>query len=267
VRELESISDGAPSTSDTTVDWTGDPTTVAVGGLASGTVVSGMTLSQLLYEITHPFVAPTLSMIISDDAGTFAKNTTKSISTINLTSSGGSVGAFANAGNPITLYNNGTVINSSAYTVTINSATSATITFHTPIALDGTVDTTINVTVSVNSHLVSVSKSYTFVITGYTVYYGGSSTNTLTAADITAGTSASLSAKAEMDYKFTISNGYSFMAYPASWGELSTILDQNGFNITSDYTLSQVTINSTSYNVYVSADPSTISNFTIKFQF
>ena len=61
------------------------------------------------------------------------------------------------------------------------------------------------------------------------------------------------------------------IAYPASYGNISTIIDPNGFDITGSFTKSQVAVTandstSQTYNVYVSS-ANTNSNFKVSFNF
>ena len=55
---------------DNMIDWE-DPFTVPFAGLPVGYVAKDMSLKELLYEATHPFVAPTIGLSISEAAGTF----------------------------------------------------------------------------------------------------------------------------------------------------------------------------------------------------
>lgn len=54
-------------------------------------------------------------------------------------------------------------------------------------------------------------------------------------------------------------------AYPASYGDLTSIKDKNGFDGIGGYTKSTVAINSINYNVYVQKVPATVSNGTFIF--
>lgn len=248
---------------ETTIDWTGDPTTVNLGGVLAGSVVTGKTSEQLLYDITHPFVAPTLSMNISDIGGIFQKNTTKNITSISLTSSGGSVGAFKDK--TVQLFNNNVVIDPAVYNIVFTSDISATVTFKTPIVLDGTVDTTIKVNVTIKGNNLTVSKAFVFV---NPIYYGVSSVNT--GLDATLASSALLKdikTKTNLSYAYTASNAYSYVLYDKSWGQLTSIIDQNNFNITNSYNIETITIGGIDYYLYIAKSPSTVNNFTIKFNF
>ena len=245
------------------LDWTGDPTTVAVGGLGAGSIVKDKTTSQLLYDLTHPFVSPTLSMSIIDIAGLFEKKTVKSISSIGLTSIGGSEGAFKRG--TIQLMSNNIIIDSANYTIIINNDTSATITFTTPIILDGTLDVVIKANVIIAGNTISASKSYNFV---NPIYYGVSNINTgLVITSLVSTSFKEVKAKSTLSHSYTASNAYSYILYDKAWGQLASIIDPNNFNITSSYSMQEVTVNDVIYYLYIAKVPSSIDNFTIKFNF
>ena len=50
-------------------------------------------------------------------------------------------------------------------------------------------------------------------------------------------------------------------AYPSSFGNLTSIKDDNGFNYINSYTLSTVNMDEITYNVYTLTDPTTITSF------
>lgn len=250
-------------TDEVKLDWSTAPTTVTVGGLGVGSIVKDKSPSDLLYDITHPFVAPNLSMNIIDAAGLFEKKTVKSISSIGLTSVGGSEGAFKRG--TIQLFANNVLIDPTTYTAVINNDTSATITFVVPLLLDGTVDAVIKVNVIIAGNTISVSKSYNFV---NAIYYGVSSINT--GLDIGALVSSGfkeIKAKSTLSHSYTASNAYTYILYDKAWGLLNSIIDPNGFNITSSYDNQEVNINGVAYYLYIAKTPSTISSFNIKFNF
>lgn len=76
--------------------------------------------------------------------------------------------------------------------------------------------------------------TYTFV---YPYYYGAGAVG-LTAAQVAALTKDVISSDSNVNYGFTSSNGdVYYMAYPASYGPLTSILDENGFETFADWTL------------------------------
>lgn len=108
---------------------------------------------------------------------------------------------------------------------------------------------------------VFVSKTMTFI---QAYFYGKSATSTI--ADFT-GLTKSVTAKGQKQFKFTTNNEYMVMAYDSAYGNLSSILDSNGFETISGWTKSTLTVNGFSYYVYVSNSPTTDTNaqFTFKY--
>ena len=108
---------------------------------------------------------------------------------------------------------------------------------------------------------VTASKTVNFI---QAYYYGKSATSTI--SDFT-GLTKSVTAKGEKKFSFTTNNEYMVMAYDASYGNLKTILDPNGFDVTSGWTKSSLTVGGLNYFVYISNDPTTDTNaqFTFKY--
>ena len=108
---------------------------------------------------------------------------------------------------------------------------------------------------------VSKSISYTFVNPYYT---GVSTTGTLTETDVTALTKKVV-VKGTQTVNYTTSQSYMVFAYPSSYGAISSVIDQNGFNVTDSFVRKTVTVNGVNYYVYVSNKCS--GSYTIKFNY
>ena len=95
-------------------------------------------------------------------------------------------------------------------------------------------------------------------------YYGKSATTTV--SDFT-GLTKSVTAKGQKQFKFTTNNEHMVIAYDSSYGNLSSILDPNGFETISGWTKSTLTVGGFSYFVYVanSATTDTNAQFTFKY--
>lgn len=119
--------------------------------------------------------------------------------------------------------------------------------------------------------------SYEFI---YGFFKGTSATVPEASADVKALT-LDLTKKAKKEYTFTASNQYLSVAYPASYGNLTKITDQNGFaNLDAwNKTVVAVSMNvwddtegdyvatDVNYNVYTTNDKITCSNFKYTFEF
>ncbi len=95
-------------------------------------------------------------------------------------------------------------------------------------------------------------------------YYGKSATTTV--SDFS-GLTKSVTAKGQKQFKFTTNNEHMVMAYDSSYGNLTSILDPNGFETISGWTKSSLTVGGFSYYVYVanSATTDTNAQFTFKY--
>lgn len=107
----------------------------------------------------------------------------------------------------------------------------------------------------------TASKTMNFILP---YYYGAS--NSSTVSNFT-GLTSNVSAKGQKTFKFTTNNQYMVMAYDSSYGNLSSILDSNGFETISGWTKSTLTVDGFSYYVYVanSATTDTNASFTFKY--
>lgn len=108
---------------------------------------------------------------------------------------------------------------------------------------------------------VSGSKTLNFI---QPYYYGKSASPTI--SDFT-GLTESVTAKGQKTFNYTTNNEYMVFAYDSSYGNLKTILDGNGFDVTGGWTKNTLTVGGFSYFVYVSNSPTTDTNapFTFKY--
>lgn len=96
--------------------------------------------------------------------------------------------------------------------------------------------------------------------------YGVSSTATIT--DFTGLTEDLTTKKANKEsYKFTTVVQHPVIAYDSAYGDLASILDQNGFETISGWTASTLTVDGQSYKVYVHNNATTDTNASYKFYF
>ena len=140
---------------------------------------------------------------------------------------------------------------------TLADETVRTATYDTDI----TTNKTFTLSASDGKNNVSKSVSYTFVSP---YYVGVSSTDTLTETDITALTKK-VETKGNKTINYTTSQSYMVFSYPSSYGAISSIIDQNGFNVTDSFVRSTVTVNSVDYYVYCSNQCS--GTYTMKFNY
>ena len=126
---------------------------------------------------------------------------------------------------------------------------------------DITANKTFTLAANDGTNNVSKSISYTFVSP---YYVGVSTTGTLTESDVTALTKK-VETKGSKTINYTTSQSYMVFAYPSSYGAVSSVIDQNGFNVTSSFVQSTVAINGVNYYVYCSNQCS--GSYTMKFNY
>lgn len=125
-----------------------------------------------------------------------------------------------------------------------------------------TSDTTFKVEVYDGRTTITKLLEYKFI---NPMYYGMLSTSNPTESDIT-GLTKLVEVKGNKTLSFTDVNKRATFAYPASYGNLQKIEDQNTFDNTSGFTKSTVTINGVAYNVYQSGS-ATLNGFKYTFKF
>lgn len=222
---------------------------VEVGGVGSGkTFAKGTKLETILENILVKYLAPTVSLSISPATTVYKKGS--SIASVTMTAT------VTKKSNPITaveFYVGGVLVD------TQTGATGGTFTYTRTTAI--TSDTTFKVIVRDGTSSPEASKSVVFV---NPYYYGASSSATVTD---TTGLSELVETKGNKTKAYTLSNEYAVFMYPASYGNLKSILDPNNFENLADFNKSTATIDSVSYNVYVSKNPITCTNFNYTFKY
>ena len=106
-----------------------------------------------------------------------------------------------------------------------------------------------------------VTKTIDFILP---FHYGVSDSPTITDFD---GLTKDLKKKGDKSYKFTTDNQHMVVAYDASYGNLKSIIDPNGFEVISGWNVSELEVNGQTYKVYVAEYATTASNNTFTFKF
>ena len=249
-----------------TLDWT-EPTTEAVGGIEVGYVppVDGISVKEFLYNMTHPFVYPTISMQLETADGVFEKNTSKTLSKIVLTSTDGTKVAFEE-NNP-SIFVAGVQLTDPTDKVTISvDKKTYTRELASPIVMNGTVDKKVVAKVELNGKEISTEKSYEFI---YPFYAASLTGNIVSEYNNTLFVDSNkiLTKKSNQVVSYTHANKVMAFAYPSEYGALSKIADQNGFDITSTFSATTYMNGSVSYRVYCATTPNTLSGFNVTFKF
>ena len=249
-----------------TLDWT-EPTTEAVGGIEVGYVppVDGISVKEFLYNMTHPFVYPTISMQLETADGVFEKNTSKTLSKIVLTSTDGTKVAFEE-NNP-SIFVAGVQLTDPTDKVTISvDKKTYTRELASPIVMNGTADKKVVAKVELNGKEISTEKSYEFIYPFYAASLTGNIISEYNNA-LFINDSKILTKKSNQVVSYTHANKVMAFAYPSEYGALSKIVDQNGFDITGTFSATTFMYGSVSFRVYCTTTPNTLSGFNVTFKF
>lgn len=228
--------------------------TQAVGGIAVGKTYNNASITEVIDNLINPYKAPSITSFTASNTGVKKKGTSVAsvVMTVKVTKN-------TKAVTQIRFYVGNTVVETVTSGVGEGGTFSYTYTPQTAI----TTDTTFKADVTDGTQSVTSSTvSLTFV----NPYYYGVTNSDITAEVVVALTEL-VQAKGNKELNYTATAQHGVFAYPASYGNLSHILDPNGYENISGWTKSNVTIGEVSYNVYRSDDALTCSNFKYRFQY
>ena len=236
----------------------------AIGGIPANTTLTDKTCIEVLEMMLFPYTKPVISSVTLNrtPSGTvYEKGTTVSINSIST-----AIQKKSEAITKVQFYVNNTMENE--ITTGVANGGTFTYTLTTAISITDTITNTyVQVKVEDGKSLVTAnSLALTFV---YPYYHGSIADGTVVNDAVIQGLTKDVSIKGTKTYNYNTSNSCMVIAYPASYGNIRTIIDPNGFDITGSFTKSQVAVTandstSQTYNVYVSS-ASTNSNFAVKF--
>lgn len=232
-----------------TIYTNSEPLLNDVGGIKASAHTEGFNnvpISDLITELLYPYTAPVIN--------SFTLNPTASVKKkgvpVTLTSASVKVTKKSKAISSLDLYRGTALLKS----VRGNSVTSTgtTITFSDiNDTLDGNTDTTYTVKVSEENgtqNVVTKSATYTFVSP---YYYGVINKDSEITEALVTGLSEKVESKGSKTLSYTTTTEQcSVLAYPASYGNLASIKDPNGF--TQTWAKYEILINNVAYLVYVS---------------
>ena len=95
-------------------------------------------------------------------------------------------------------------------------------------------------------------------------YYGKNSIQTIS---MLSSLTSVLDTKKDLTLKFTADDEYLVLVYDSAYGNLSKIYDQNKFDNTTSWTKSTLTNGGFTYNVYVTNNKVTCTDFGYEFKF
>ena len=200
----------------------------ALGGIAAGTNLNGLTTHEVLKKLLYPYVDASIgNATASPNGGTYEKGVTKTITQVSIT--------VTKKSEPITsvaLYNGSNLIQEKTGDDVKNGGT---ITF-TGLSIKVTANggkLTVKVTYpDANGDAKTVSKetgAFTF-ISPY--FYGVCGAAATINADLILGLTKDLTAKGTKTYSYTTNAQRMVIAYPSSYGKIKLVKDGNGLDNT-----------------------------------
>ena len=223
------------------------PSTVSVGGIPLGYTTTGISLVELIDNMLHPYKAPGISLSISPNTTLYELGATINTLTLRVSVTQGSKDVTS----VVLLKNGATLLSSTSNISTTDSNIKSNVTYGSYVT-DGTT--------RVNSNNISIN----FI---NPIYIG--SLSDVNATNIKAMTKKIVNVS-NQSYTYNITNKRMCIAVPSGWN-LKTIIDPNGFDITSSFTTTNTNIYcldgiTRAYTIYYSGFTSQ-SNFTVKFNF
>ena len=220
-------------------------TNIEVGGIKSGTLLgTGLTFNEYVRMVHVTYLAPGVTLTITPSTTLYKVGTTVTglVAKVTVTKKSEDITKIEFLVNDVI-----------KETVTTDVANGGTFNYTVE---DFSTDTTIKAIVYDTSSNVPKTSTVKFV----NPYYCGT-TDDIPTADTVVVLTELVESKGSKTRTITCSNKHVVIAYPASYGKLTSILDGNGFENLTDYTNIQETINDVSYEIYYTTGKKTLTNF------
>lgn len=232
----------------------------ALGGIAAGADLNGLTVREILAKLLYPYVEPVISATGTPNGGTYEKGDNKEITNVRV--------AVTKKSEKITKVE------------VFDGATSLGV-LEEGVATGGTFNFTVSVPVnSVNKQLTAKvtdasgkvksanTGAFNFV---YPYYVGVIAEDAVIDEALVKGLTKKVEAKGTKTIAYTCNNEKMVFAYPKTYGALKTIMDPNNFDVTGTFTAIEVSVTGLDgtaqpYYVYVNG-ASTVENFNMKFSY
>lgn len=236
------------------------PTLNTVGGIVAGSTFSKRTMQNMFDQLLYPYLSPTISLAINPSPGTI-REFGNPVTSVNLSAT---TVRKTNDITAVSFYRNGSLINSVASPLVAGGV-------ETYVDTNSVTTNGISFTASVNDGsqtITSGTLAYSFVYP----FYSGAGAENLTGSQIRSTLTPIIKNQSNTVSVTSPNSQVFYLAYPNSLPALTSILDQNGFETISDYTVRSVSIvgldgTSQSYKVYEFNNPTTQTNFTNTFKF
>lgn len=237
------------------------PVVQAHGGVPVGQTFNKMPVNEVLDMILYPWIAPAVSCQVRtpSNGGTVEKGSTQNVTSIRV-----SVTKKSHNITKVEIFNGSVSLGSK----TDNVANGGTFDFSVTQAVTANTTFQAKVTDASGKTTTANSGAFTFV---YPYYHGAVAATGAITQDTVKGLTKLVQSKGNKSLNFTCTNQRICFAYPAAYGDIKTIKDQNNFDVTGTFAKSVVSVTGLDgtpqdYNVYVNS-PSTVSGFGMTFSY
>jgi len=221
-----------------------------VGGVESGTTIEeGTPLADVFKDVLVSYIPPTIELSLDPSTAVYSVGDT--IESLSL------VVSLTDNSEPLTvlkLYRDSELI----HTVDAGIFKGGIFTYPYTIPINS--DTIFTATVTDGRETVSDVKTITFI---HPYFYGVSDTNTFDNFDtLTKG----IETEGDKELEFTADNQYICFAYDVTYDDLTSILDESGFENLTVFERRLITVNGVAYKMYITNTPVTCTNFNYIFK-
>lgn len=217
-------------------------TSQAIGGIPKGTVLKGKTVRDVIEEMLFPYIKFSMNVQSVSPTGTYEKGTSVTIKSVTVRITAGT--------KPVTnikLYE-------SNKTTLLGEKTSGIATDNT-FSINKTVSSSVSFYATATDGVSNVSDSSSFLAFYDPTFYGVLDVGYTLSSDLITGKSKELKANKSNTRTYNATNQHPFLAYPSSYGTLTSIKDGNGFECIGDFNTSTLNLTvksgTVSYRVYV----------------
>lgn len=232
-------------------------TSTALGGIPKGTVLAGKTVREVIEELLFPYVKFSLNVSgVTPNTATYEKGKEVNLTAVTVSVTAGSkkvTNLKLYESDKVTLLGEKTEVGSSNK-FTIDKKVKSAVSFYA-VATDGTS---------------TVEDSSTFLTFLDPTFYGVLDKGYVLSSDLITAKTKELKSSKSNTFTYTASEQHPFVAYPASYGNLTSILDSSNLEYIGDFNKTTMNLNvlsgEVSYNIYVLKDPTDIENYKFIFK-
>lgn len=243
-----------------------DPTLSSLGGIGVGETFDNIPVNEMIDKLLHPYMPPnvTCTVVTPSNGGTFEYGVVTDITSVKVIATKKSkdlskieVFSTDDLSAPLASQTDG-IAGGGTFNFTINKQLSV---------LTDNLKIRAKVTDITGKSVTADSGSFNVV---YPMFYGALDIDTELNEAAVRKLTKLVQTKQNRVLRFNANNQKLAIAYPASYGAITQIIDPNGFNITDTFTKYTVQLNfsdnSVDYFVYIN-DPSTVSDFNISIKY